>query len=125
MAGDDTPLLRAGPGPSAADVSEVIAASWERSRDAGVDAVRPLSTYSDEIDTDSLLARCARPVLDQLRDDISTSDLPLAVGLTDRRVRVVARVDSCAAATPLFDGADSGDCITPRDAGGTQTSATT
>lgn len=105
MAGDDNPLLRAGPGPSAADVSEVIAASWERSRDAGVDAIRPLSTYSDEIDTDSLLARCARPVLDQLRDDISTSDLPLAVGLTDRRVRVVARVDSCAAATPLFDGA--------------------
>ncbi|BBY33383.1 transcriptional regulator [Mycolicibacter minnesotensis] len=112
MAGDDNPLLRVGAdrvaspepgGPIAAGVSEVIIASWERSRDAGVDVVRPISTYSDEIDTDSLLARCARPVMDQLRDDISTSELPLAVGLTDRRVRVVARVDSCAAATPLFD----------------------
>lgn len=112
MSGDDSPRLRAAAArsaflehgrPSAAGVSDLIVASWERSRDAGVDLVRPVSTFTDEIDTDSLLARCARPVLEQLGIDVASADLPLAVGLTDRRVRVVQRIDSSAAATRLFD----------------------
>lgn len=112
MSGDDNPLLRAAADrmaflefgrPSVAGVSDLVVASWERSRDAGVDVVRPISTFTDEIDTDSLLARCARPVLKQLGDDTSPADLPLAIGLTDRRVRVVERIDTSATATRLFD----------------------
>ncbi|WP_409435561.1 sigma-54-dependent Fis family transcriptional regulator [Mycobacterium sp. SMC-14] len=112
MSGDDNPLLRAAADrmaflefgrPSVAGVSDLVVASWERSRDAGVDVVRPISTFTDEVDTDSLLARCARPVLKQLGDDTSPADLPLAIGLTDRRVRVVERIDTSATATRLFD----------------------
>ncbi|KLO28044.1 transcriptional regulator [Mycolicibacter heraklionensis] len=112
MSGDDNPLLRTAAErmaflefgrPSVAGVSDLVVASWERSRDAGVDVVRPISTFTDEIDTDSLLARCARPVLDQLGNDTSAANLPLAVGLTDRRVRVVHRIDSSSTATHLFD----------------------
>lgn len=112
MSGDDNPLLRAAADrmaflefgrPGVAGVSDLVVASWERSRDAGVDAVRPISTFTDEIDTDSLLARCARPVLEQLGDDTSAADLPLAIGLSDRKVRVVQRIDSSSTATRLFD----------------------
>ncbi|WP_067976634.1 sigma-54-dependent Fis family transcriptional regulator [Mycolicibacter icosiumassiliensis] len=112
MSGDDNPLLRAAAArmaflehgrSSVAGVSDLVVASWERSRDAGVDLVRPISTFTDEIDTDSLLARCARPVLEQLGNDTAMADPPLAIGLTDRRVRVVQRIDSSSAATRLFD----------------------
>ena len=112
MSGDDNPLLRAAADrmaflefgrPSVAGVSDLIVASWERSRDAGVDVVRPISTFTDDIDTDSLLTRCARPVLEQLGDDTSAADLPLAIGLTDRKVRVVQRIDTSSTATRLFD----------------------
>lgn len=112
MSGDDNPLLRAAADrmaflefgrSSVAGVSDLVVASWERSRDAGVDAVRPISTFTDEIDTDSLLARCARPVLQQLGDDTSAANLPLAIGLSDRKVRVVQRIDSSSTATHLFD----------------------
>jgi len=112
MSGDDNPLLRAAADrmaflefgrPSVAGVSDLVVASWERSRDAGVDVVRPVSSFTEEIDSDSLLARCARPVLEQLGDDTSVADLPLAIGLTDRRVRVVQRVDSSSTAARLFD----------------------
>ncbi|MGV0624931.1 sigma-54-dependent Fis family transcriptional regulator [Mycolicibacter minnesotensis] len=112
MSGADSPQLRAAAArlafledgrPSGAGVSDLIVASWRRSRDAGVDAVRPVSTFTDEIDTDSLLARCARPVLEQLGNDAAGSDQLLAIGLTDRRVRVVQRVESSLTASRLFD----------------------
>lgn len=112
MSGDDNPLLRAAADrmaflefgrPSVAGVSDLVVASWERSRDAGVDVIRPISTFTDAVDTDSLLARAARPVLEQLGDDTSAAHLPLAIGLTDRKVRVVQRIDSSSTGTRLFD----------------------
>lgn len=112
MSSGDSPLLRVAAARmefldhgrfGVTGVSDLVVASWERSRVAGVDEVQPHSVFTDDIDTDSLLARCARPVMEQLGDD--TNDLPLTIGLTDRRVRVVARIDSTTASARLFDRA--------------------
>jgi sigma-54 dependent transcriptional regulator, acetoin dehydrogenase operon transcriptional activator AcoR len=91
-------------GAGAAGVSEVVAASWERSQAAGVDVSHPNSAFSSEIDTGSLLVRCARPVLQQL--EIDTVDMPLVIALTDSKARVVQRIDSSAAVARLLDRVD-------------------
>lgn len=100
MSGDDNPLLRAAAdrmaflefgGSGGAGVSDLVVASWERCRVAGVDVVLPRSSYSADFDPDSLLLRCAGPAIEQLAADIA--DLPVAMGLADKRVRVVRRVD--------------------------------
>lgn len=88
----------------AAGVPDVLAASWERSQAAGVDADRPVADFTDEFDTGSLLVRCARPVLQQLGND--TADLPLVIALTDHRARVVRRIDSSSAVGRLLDRVD-------------------
>ncbi|HUE31974.1 MAG TPA: helix-turn-helix domain-containing protein [Mycobacterium sp.] len=91
-------------GAGAAGVSDVVAASWERSQAAGVDVSHPSSAFSSEIDTGSLLVRCARPVLQQL--EIDTVDMPLVIALTDSKARVVQRIDSSAAVARLLDRVD-------------------
>ncbi|OBF11276.1 helix-turn-helix domain-containing protein [Mycobacterium sp. ACS4331] len=88
-------------GNGTAGVSEVVAASWERSQAAGVDSSHPNAQFTDEIDTASLLVRCARPVLQQL--EIETADMPLVIALTDKKARVVERIDSSAAVARLLD----------------------
>lgn len=86
-----------------AGVSDLVAASWERCRVAGVDSVRPHSGFTADIDTDSLLARSARPVLEQL--GVDTAGLPLTIGLTDKAIRVIQRVDPSPTITRLADQA--------------------
>ena len=88
-------------GREVADVPDVVAASWVRSRQAGVDAVRALPQATHDVDTGSRLVRCARPVLDQLEAD--TADLPLIIALTDNRARIVQRLDSSAEVGRLLD----------------------
>ncbi|MCV7359091.1 sigma-54-dependent Fis family transcriptional regulator [Mycolicibacterium fluoranthenivorans] len=88
-------------GSGAAGVSELVAASWERSQAAGVDVSQPHSEFTDEIDTGSLLIRSARPVLQQL--EIDTVDMPMVIVLTDNKARVVQRIDSSAAVARLLD----------------------
>ncbi|MFF0224179.1 sigma-54-dependent Fis family transcriptional regulator [Streptomyces sp. NPDC004629] len=85
----------------AAGVPDVLAASWVRSQQAGVDITRPLTDFSDDIDTSSRLMRCAEPVLDQLGDD--TADLPLVIAVTDNQARVVQRRDASQAVGRLLD----------------------
>ncbi|RNI20471.1 sigma-54-dependent Fis family transcriptional regulator [Flexivirga caeni] len=87
--------------PAAAAVSDVLAASWVRSRSAGVDADRTSPTYSDDIDTSSRLARCARPVIDQLGADIP--DVALVIALTDHKARLVERLDISTGVARLVD----------------------
>lgn len=82
-------------------VSDLIVASWERSRAAGVDVAQPYTAYSDEIDTGSLLVRAARPVLKQLQVD--TADMPLIIALTDKKARIVQRIDASQAVARLLD----------------------
>ncbi|TVT42187.1 transcriptional regulator [Amycolatopsis rhizosphaerae] len=85
----------------AAGVPDVVAASWERSRQAGVDIAHPVTDFTADIDTSSRLVRCAQPVLDQLGDD--TADMPLVIALTDSQARVVQRRDSSTAVGRLLD----------------------
>ena len=100
MSDSDTPLLRVAAAradflehgrKAAAGVSDLVVASWERSQVAGVDVTRPRSVFSEEIDRGSLLARCAQPVLEQLEAD--TTDMPLVIALTDKKARVIQRID--------------------------------
>ncbi len=91
-------------GAGAAGVSDLVAASWERSQAAGVDVSRPHSAFTGEVDTSSLLVRCATPVLARLEAD--TADLPLVIALTDNRARVVQRIDSSSAVARLLDRVD-------------------
>ncbi|WAJ45161.1 GAF domain-containing protein [Mycobacterium sp. Aquia_216] len=88
----------------AAGVSDMVVASWERSQSAGVDVSSPNSVFTDDLDTGSLLVRCARPVLEQLETDIA--DMPLVIALTDSKARVVRRIDSSAAVARLLDRVD-------------------
>lgn len=78
----------------ATGVPDILAASWQRSQAAGVDVEHPRTAYTDAIDTDSRLVRCAQPVLDRLRSDMA--DTPIAIAMTDSRARVVVRVDTSA-----------------------------
>lgn len=91
-------------GAGAAGVSDLVAASWERSQAAGVDVSQPHSAFAGEVDTSSLLVRCAQPVLAQLEAD--TADMPLVIALTDSRARVVRRIDSSTAVARLLDRVD-------------------
>lgn len=69
-----------------------VAASWRRSVAGGVapDAVE--SPYTTELDFQSRLVKCARPVVEQLAEQIA--DVPMCVALTDSRARILARKDS-------------------------------
>ncbi|MER6524161.1 helix-turn-helix domain-containing protein [Streptomyces sp. NPDC001508] len=88
----------------AAGVPDILAASWERSQQAGIDITRPSTDFNDNIDTSCRLVRCAEPVLDQLGND--TADLPLVIALTDSRARLVQRRDSSSAVGRLLDRVD-------------------
>ncbi|MGE0217414.1 sigma-54-dependent Fis family transcriptional regulator [Mycolicibacterium sp.] len=88
-------------GSGAAGVSDVVVASWERSKAAGVDISRPDPQFTDDIDATSLLMRCARPVLQQL--EVDTADMPLVIALTDKKARVVQRIDGSSAVARLLD----------------------
>ena len=85
----------------AAGVPDIVAASWVRSQQAGVDIARPVTDFCADIDPSSRLVRCAQPVLDQLGND--TADMPLVIALTDNQARVVQRRDSSSAVGRLLD----------------------
>jgi transcriptional regulator of acetoin/glycerol metabolism len=72
-------------------VRDVVAASWRRSRSAGVAAEEYLISYHDDVDVDSRLMRCARPVIDRLAGEMF--DVPAAIALSDAQARIVHRRD--------------------------------
>lgn len=88
----------------AAGVGEVVAASWSRSASAGLDADEYHVAYHDDIDFDSRLARCARPVLERLTGDMS--DVPVTIALTDAQARIVDRRDCSTAVGRVLDRVD-------------------
>lgn len=90
--------------PRDGDISDVLVASWRRSLTAGVDSDQPRSMYTADTDTDSLLVRCAQPVLQQL--EVDAADLPLVVVLIDENARVVQRLDGSATVARLLDRVD-------------------
>lgn len=88
----------------AAGVTDVVAASWQRSKSAGVDADVYHVDYHQDIDFDSRLVRCARPVIERLTSDMS--EVPVAIALTDSRARIVDRRDCSTAVGRLLDRVD-------------------
>lgn len=85
-------------------VPDLVAASWRRSASAGVDATRYRVTYHSDIDIDSRLARCARPVLERLTRDMA--DVPVSIALTDSRARIIERRDCSNAVGRVLDRVD-------------------
>lgn len=72
-----------------------VAASWRRSLARGVDPGVVVNRYHPDLDVDSRLVRCARPVVEQLAEQ--TAGVPVCVVLTDHRARLLVRLDTTAA----------------------------
>ncbi|MGV9711585.1 sigma-54-dependent Fis family transcriptional regulator [Gordonia sp. NPDC003424] len=96
-------FLEYGPA-GAAGVGTVVAASWARSQSAGVDADRYRVFYHEDIDFDSRLARCSRPVIERLTNDMS--DVPVTIALTDSHARIIDRRDCSTAVGRVLDRVD-------------------
>ena len=81
-----------------ADLSGIpghVAASWRRSVACGVDPATVTNRHHPDLDLDSRLARCARPVIEQLAEQIAGA--PVCVVLTDDRARLLVRLDTTVA----------------------------
>ncbi|ANS31317.1 transcriptional regulator [Rhodococcus opacus] len=88
----------------AAGVTETVAASWQRSQSAGVNSDNYQVEYHNDIDFDSRLVRCARPVIERLTVDMA--DVPVTIALTDACARIVDRRDCSNAVGTLLDRVD-------------------
>lgn len=82
-------------------VPNVVAASWLRSRTAGVDAARSQALFHSDLDTSSRLVRCSRPIIDRLSEE--TANIPLSIAVTDSKARVLTRVDNSRTIGLLLD----------------------
>jgi transcriptional regulator of acetoin/glycerol metabolism len=69
-----------------------VAASWRRSVASGVHPTAVISEYYPDLDFDSRLVRFARPVIEQLVEQVG--DMPTCVALTDKHARLLVRADS-------------------------------
>ncbi|MBW0117615.1 sigma-54-dependent Fis family transcriptional regulator [Pseudonocardia abyssalis] len=72
-----------------------VVASWRRSLAHGVDPTTVSNLHHPDLDLDSRLARCARPVIEQLAEQIAGA--PVCVVLTDDRARLLVRLDTTSA----------------------------
>jgi Transcriptional activator of acetoin/glycerol metabolism len=72
-----------------------VAASWRRSLARGVNPGVVANRHHPDLDVDSRLVRCARPVIEQLAEQ--TAGAPVCVVLTDDRARLLVRLDTTAA----------------------------
>lgn len=79
-------------GTESGQVRPVIAASWQRSRSLGVDALIPSPEFHADLDTHGRLVSAAQPVLDRLADEVS--ELALSIALTDASSRLLLRIDT-------------------------------
>ncbi|MDQ1736716.1 MAG: sigma-54 dependent transcriptional regulator, acetoin dehydrogenase operon transcriptional [Pseudonocardiales bacterium] len=83
------------------NVPDLIAASWRRSSNAGVDAVNSDVPYHQDLDMSSRLVRCSQPIIERLSEE--TADIPLSIALTDGTARVLSRVDTSSTIGILLD----------------------
>ena len=83
-------------------VPEIVAASWQRSLQAGVDTDEVRAQYFQDLDTSSRLVRSAQPIIDRLSDE--AADIPLSIALTDSKARVLSRLDTSPAVGARLDG---------------------
>ena len=79
-------------GTSGDEVRPLVAASWHRSRIAGVAAYAPTTTFHGDLDVDGRLMWAARPIVDRLADE--SAELALSIAVTDAHSRLLMRVDT-------------------------------
>jgi len=82
-------------------VPGVVAASWQRSFSAGVDAATSQAAYQDDLDLTGRLMRSAAPVIARLSDEMS--EMPLSIVLTDYRARILSRSETDRTIGTLLD----------------------
>ncbi|TFD75259.1 GAF domain-containing protein [Cryobacterium sp. Sr8] len=82
-------------------VPGVVAASWQRSFSAGVDAATSQAAYHEDLDLTGRLMRSAAPVIARLSDDLS--EMPLSIVLTDYRARILSRSETDRTIGTLLD----------------------
>jgi len=97
-------FLQDDPGAPGTGVPDVVTASWRRSRTAGVDVDVYRVEHHDDVDYDSRLVRCARPVIERLSDDMV--DVPVTIALADSRARIVDRLDCSTSVARVLDRVD-------------------
>ena len=78
-----------------------VAASWRRSVASGVHPTAVISEYYPDLDFDSRLVRFARPVIEQLIEQVG--DMPTCVALTDKQARLLVRADSTSSMGRIAD----------------------
>jgi transcriptional regulator of acetoin/glycerol metabolism len=83
------------------NVPNLVAASWRRSYNAGVDAASGDVPYHEDLDMSSRLVRCSQPIIQRLSEE--TADIPLSIALTDGKARVLSRVDTSSTIGILLD----------------------
>ncbi|MEJ8281954.1 sigma-54-dependent Fis family transcriptional regulator [Pseudonocardia spirodelae] len=83
-------------------VPQHVAASWRRSIAGGVDPAMIANRFHPDLDTGSRLVRCARPVMEQLAEQVA--GIGVCVALTDDRARLLVRLDTEAAIARAADG---------------------
>jgi sigma-54 dependent transcriptional regulator, acetoin dehydrogenase operon transcriptional activator AcoR len=76
-------------------IPDHVAASWRRSVSRGVDPAVVANRHHPDLDVESRLVRCARPVIEQLAEQIA--GVPVCVVLTDDRARLLVRLDTTTA----------------------------
>lgn len=69
-----------------------VVASWRRSIAGGVDPSMVVNRFHPDLDTGSRLVRCARPVMEQLVEQVA--GIGVCVALTDDRARLLVRLDT-------------------------------
>src|SRR5918998_3436287 len=94
--------LLEGADPALRGVPGHVAASWRRSASSGVDPGEVSNEYFTDLDLGSRLIHCARPVIEQLAEEIA--DVPMCVALTDNGARLLVRRDSDAQIGRVLDG---------------------
>ncbi|RZT87816.1 transcriptional regulator of acetoin/glycerol metabolism [Pseudonocardia sediminis] len=73
-------------------IPDQVAASWRRSLAHGVDPGAVVNRHHPDLDVDSRLVRCARPVIEQVAEQIA--GVPVCLVLTDARARLLVRLDT-------------------------------
>jgi transcriptional regulator of acetoin/glycerol metabolism len=80
----------------------LVAASWRRSVASGVDPGAIVNRYHEDLDVESRLVQCARPVIERLAEQ--TAGVPVCVVLTDDQARVLVRLDTARSIARAADG---------------------
>jgi sigma-54 dependent transcriptional regulator, acetoin dehydrogenase operon transcriptional activator AcoR len=83
-------------------IPQHVAASWRRSLARGVDPGVIANRFHPDLDVESRLVRCARPVIEQLAEQVA--GIPVCVALTDDRARLLVRLDTTSAIGRIADG---------------------